>query len=103
MLPSPTASVNLPASVKTLAAALMYLMKTELGIDTSINNTAKIFNVSEKRLRQGLKGVKYESSSHIQRQRSHEEGAQAETALSSSSENEGTFAKLTPLKNPKKN
>ena len=37
----------------------MYLMKTELGIDTSINSTAKIFNVSEKKLRQGLKGVKY--------------------------------------------
>ena len=49
MLPSPTASVNLPTSVKTLAAALMYLMKTKLGINTSINNTAKIFNVSEKK------------------------------------------------------
>ena len=41
MLPSSTASMNLPASVKTLAAALMYLMKTELGINTSINNTVK--------------------------------------------------------------
>ena len=62
MLLSPTASMNLPTSVKTLAAALMYLMKTELGINTSINNTAKIFDVSEKKLRQELKGVKYESS-----------------------------------------
>ena len=102
MLPSPTASMNLPASVKTLAAALMYLMKTELGIDTSINNTAKIFDVSEKKLRQGLKGVKYESGSQRKRWRSCEEGAQAETASSSSSEDEGTFAKLTPLKKSKK-
>ena len=53
MLPSPTAGMNLPASVKTLAAALVYLMKTEIGIVTSINNTAKIFDVSEKKLRQG--------------------------------------------------
>ena len=55
MLLSPTASMNLPASVKTLAAALMYLMKTELGIDTSITSTAKIFDVLEKKLRQDLK------------------------------------------------
>ena len=67
MLPSPTASVNLPASVKTLAAALVYLMKTELGINTSINNTAKIFDVLEKKLRQGFKGVKYGSGSQRQR------------------------------------
>ena len=73
----------------------MYLVKTELGIDTSINNTAKIFDVSEKKLRQGLKGVKY-------RKAAHEEGAQAKTASSSSSEDEGTFAKLTPLKKSKK-
>ena len=78
-------------------------MKTKLGIDTSINNTAKIFDVSEKKLRQRLKGVKYESGSQRQRQRCHEEGAQAETASSSSSEDEGTFAKLTPLKKSKKN
>ena len=67
MLPSPAASVNLPASVKTPAAALVYLVKTKLGIDTSINSTAKIFNVSEKRLRQGLKGVKYKSGSQRKR------------------------------------
>ena len=102
MLLSPAASMNLPASVKTLAAALMYLMKTELGINTSINSTAKIFDVLEKKLRQGLKGVKYESSSQWKRQRSHEEGAQAETASSSSSEDEGTFAKLSLLKKSKK-
>ena len=102
MLPSPTASVNLPTSVKTLAAALVYLMKTELGINTSLNNTAKIFNVSEKNLRQGLKGVKYESGSQRKRWKSHEEGALAETASSSSSDDEGTFAKLTPLKKSKK-
>ena len=102
MLPSPTASVNLPTSVKTLASALMYLMKTELGIDTSINRTAKIFDVSEKKLRQGLTGVKYESGSQRKRWRSCEEGAQAETASSSSSEDKGTFAKLTPLKKSKK-
>ena len=98
MLPSPTASMNLLTSVKTLAAALIYLMKTELGIDTSINNTAKIFDVLEKQLRQGVKGVKYESSSQRKRQRSCEEGAQADKASSSSSEDEGTFAKLPPLK-----
>ena len=67
MLPSPAASMNLPTSVKTLAAALMYLMKTKLGINTSINSTAKIFNASEKKLRQGLKGVKYESGSQKKR------------------------------------
>ena len=67
MLLTPAASMNLPASVKTLAAALMYLMKTKLGIDTSINSTAKIFDVSEKKLRQGLKGVKYESGSQRKR------------------------------------
>ena len=67
MLLSPAASVNLPTSVKTLAAALMYLVKTKLGIDTSINSTAKIFDVSEKKLRQGLKGVKYKSGSQRKR------------------------------------
>ena len=102
MLLSPAASMNLPASVKTLAAALMYLVKTKLGINTSINSTAKIFDVSEKKLRQGLKGVKYESGSQRKRQRSCEEGAQTKTASSSSSEDEGTFAKLTPLKKSKK-
>ena len=105
MLPSPAASMDLPTSVKTvktLAAALVYLVKTKLGIDTSINSTAKIFDVSEKKLRQGLKGVKYESSLQRKRQRSCEEGAQAKTASSSSSEDEGTFAKLTPLKKSKK-
>ena len=54
------------------------------------------------RKRQGLKGVKYESGSQRKRQRSHEEGAQAETASSSSSEDEGTFGKLTILKESKK-
>ena len=102
MLLSPTASVNLPTSVKTLVAALMYLMKTTLGIDTSITSTAKIFDVLEKRLRQGLKGVKYESSSQRKRQKSHEDDAQAESSSSRSSEDEGTFAKLTPLKKSKK-
>ena len=102
MLLSPAASMNLPTSVKTLAAALMYLVKTELGIDTSINSTAKIFNVSEKKLRQGLKGVKYKSSSQRKRWRSHEEGAQAEKTSSSSSEDERTFAKLTLLEKSKK-
>ena len=81
MLLNRTASVNLPTSVKTLAAAFMYLMKTKLGIDTSINSTAKIFDVWEKKLRQGLKGVKYERK----RWRSHKEGAQAKKASSSSS------------------
>ena len=94
--------MNLPASVKTLAAALMYLMKTELDINKSINSTAKIFNVLEKKLRQGLKGVKYESGWQSKRWRSCEEGAQVETPSSSSSEDEGTFAKLTPLKKSKK-
>ena len=70
MLPSPAASMNLPTSVKTLAAALMYLVKTELGINTSISSTAKIFDVLEKKLRQGLKGVKYESGSQRKRWRS---------------------------------
>ena len=82
MLPSPTASMNLPTSVKTIAAALIYLMKTELGIDTSINSTTKIFNVSEKKFRQGLKGVNYKSCSQRKRQRSCEEGVQAKTASS---------------------
>ena len=54
-------TIPITTSVKTLAAALVYLMKIKLGINTSINSTAKIFDVSEKKLRQGLKGVKYKS------------------------------------------
>ena len=105
MLLSPAASMNLPASVKTHVAACHHVPHenwTWTSTLLNINSTAKIFDVSEKKLRQGLKGVKYESGSQRKRWKSHEEGAQAETASSSSSEDEGTFAKLTPLKKSKK-
>ena len=56
MLPSPAVCKNLAMPVQTIAAAVAYLIKTEVGIETSINNTAKTYSVPEKKLRQGLKG-----------------------------------------------
>ena len=61
MLPSPAACKNLAVPVQMVNPAVAYLIKTEVSIETSINNTAKTYFVSEKKLRQGLKGVKYES------------------------------------------
>ena len=66
-LPSPAACKNLAVPVQMVAAAVAYLIKTEVSIKTSINNTAKMCSVPVKKLRQGLKGVKYESG--IQRRR----------------------------------
>ena len=67
MLPSPAACKNLAMPVQTVAAALAYLIKTEVSIETSINNTAKTYSVPEKKLRQGLKGVKYQSGTQRRR------------------------------------
>ena len=67
MLPSPAACKNLAMPVQTIAAALAYLIKTEVGIETSISNIAKIYSVPEKKLRQRLKGVKYQSGSQRRR------------------------------------
>ena len=61
MLSIPTVCKNLVVPVQTVTAAVAYLIKTEVGIETSINNTAKTYFIPEKKLRQGLKGVKYES------------------------------------------
>ena len=67
MLPSPAACKNLAMPVQMVAAALAYLIKTEVSIKTSISNTAKTYSVPEKKLRQGLKGVKYQSGSQRRR------------------------------------
>ena len=67
MLPSPAACKNLAVPVQTVTAAVAYLIKTEVGIKTSINNTAKTYFVPEKKLRQGLKGVKYETGTQRKR------------------------------------
>ena len=67
MLPSPAACKNLAMPVQMVAAAVAYLIKTEVGIKTSINNTAKTYSVPEKKLRQGLKGVKYQSGTQRRR------------------------------------
>ena len=67
MLPSPAACKNLAMPVQMVAAALAYLIKTEVSIETSISNTAKTYSVPEKKLRQGLKGVKYQSGSQRRR------------------------------------
>ena len=105
MLPSPAACKNLAVPLQTVAAALAYLIKTEVGIETSISNTAKTYFVPEKKLRQGLKGVKYQSGS--QRRRRESQGhTQDESSLSESDDNDhddgATFAKITPLKKTKK-
>ena len=67
MLPSLAACKNLAMPVQMVAAALAYLIKAEVSIETSISNTAKIYSVPEKKLRQGLKGVKYQSGSQRRR------------------------------------
>ena len=67
MLPSLAACKNLAMPVQMVAAALAYLIKTEVSIETSISNTAKTYSVPEKKLRQGLKGVKYQSGSQRRR------------------------------------
>ena len=67
MLPSPAAYKKLEVPVQTVVAALAYLIKTKVGIETSISNTAKTYFVPEKKLRQGLKGVKYQSGSQRRR------------------------------------
>ena len=67
MLPSLAACKNLAVPVQMVAAAIAYLIKTEVGIETSISNTAKTYSVPEKKLRQGLKGVKYQSGSQRRR------------------------------------
>ena len=67
MLPSPAACKNLAMPVQTVAATLAYLIKTEVDIETSINNTAKTYSVPEKKRRQGLKGVNYQSGTQRRR------------------------------------
>ena len=105
MLPSPVACKNLAVPVQTVAAALVYLIKTKVGIETSSSNTAKTYFVPEKKLRQGLKGVKYQSGS--QRRRRESQGhTQDESSSSESDDNDhddgAAFAKITPLKKAKK-
>ena len=91
--------------VQTVAAALAYLIKTEVGIETSISNTAKTYSVPEKKLRQGLKGVKYQSGSQRRRQESQGH-TQDESSSSESDDNDdddgATLANMTPLKKAKK-
>ena len=67
MLPSPAACKNLAVPVQTVAAAVANLIKTEVSIEASINNTPKMYFIPEKKLRQGLKGVKYESCTQRKR------------------------------------
>ena len=105
MLPSPAACKSLAMPVQMVAAAIAYLIKTEVSIKTSISNTAKTYSVPEKKLRQGLKGVKYQSGS--QRRRWESQGhTQDESLLNKSDDNDNddsaTLVKITPLKKAKK-
>ena len=105
MLPNPAVCKNLGVPVQTVAAAVAYLIKTEVGIETSISNTAKTYSVPEKKLRQGLKGVKYQSGS--QRRRRESQGHTPDESSSSESDDNdhddsATFAKITLLKKTKK-
>ena len=87
MLPSPAACKNLAVPMQMVAAALAYLIKTKVSIKTSISNTAKTYFLPEKKLRQGLKGVKYQSGS--QRRRWESQGhTQDESSSSESDDND---------------
>ena len=105
MLPSLAACKDLAMPVQMVAAALAYLIKTEVSIKTSISNTVKIYSVPEKKLRQGLKGVKYQSGSQKRRQESQGH-TQDKSSSSESDDNDddvsATLAKITLLKKAKK-
>ena len=105
MLPSPAACKNLAVPVQMVTAAVAYLIKTEVSIKASINNTAKMYFVPEKKLKQGLKGVKYESGTQRKRQ-GDQEHTHEESLSSDSDDNDdddgAVLAKITLLKKAKK-
>ena len=63
MVPSPAASKDLPMSVKILAIATAYLVKTESGITTLLKATSTAYNIPEKKFWQAIKGMKYDTGS----------------------------------------
>ena len=103
MLPSPAVCKNLAVSVQTVTAAIAYLIKSEVSIETSINNTAKMYFVPEKKLRQGLKGVKYESGTQRRRQEDQEHTQDESSSSEDDDDDDGAIlAKITLLKKTKK-
>ena len=61
MIPSLAHCKDLPMSVKVLASAIAYLVKTEAGITTSLKAMSTAYDIPEKKFQQAINGVKYES------------------------------------------
>ena len=65
LIPSPAVCKNLAVPVQN--SCCCSCLPDKVSIETSISNTAKTYSVPEKKLRQGLKGVKYQSGSQRRR------------------------------------
>ena len=63
MIPSLEQCRDLQASVKILATAVAYLIKSKVGITGLLKATATTYDILEKKFLQAIKGVKYESRS----------------------------------------
>ena len=59
----PAQAIRLPVPVKILAAVGAYYFKLEYGLKVSIKKNAELYDVPEKKFRECIKGVKYDSGS----------------------------------------
>ena len=71
IIPDGSAAHDPPQAVRTLATAVVHLIKVEYGFKASIMGKSKLFDVQEKCLRQGLKAVKYQGRSQHKWQKDH--------------------------------
>ena len=127
-VPEPAQAIRLPVPVKILAAVGAYYFKLEYGLKVSIKKNAELYDVPEKKFRECIKGVKYDSGSQAatkkslkttpsqfkkQKRRIQEQQESSEdktddddetedpTDNSSSSDEDETLAKIRPLKRKK--
>ena len=129
-VPEPAQAIHLPVPVKILAAVGAYYFKLEYGLKVSIKKNAELYDVPEKKFRECIKGVKYDSGSQAARKKSlkttpsqfkkqkrriqeqqessedktdddDDDETEDPTDNSSSSDEDETLAKIRPLKRKK--
>ena len=128
-VPELAQAIHLPVPVKILAAVGAYYFKLEYGLKVSIKENAELYDVPEKKFRECIKGVKYDSGSQAARKKSlkttpsqfkkrkrriqeqqessedktddDDDETEDPTDNSSSSDEDETLAKIRPLKRKK--
>ena len=104
IIPDGAQAHNLPGPMKIFVAVIHLKVKSGYIIKTSFHTTSTVFNAPEKKLRQVVKGVTYESG--LQKWKwelaQHDHDSSSLSDNDDSDNEEGPVAKIKPLKKRKR-